>query len=104
MKYLIAVLIVSFAGVPGCNRRDATAESASQSTPAAEAKATKNEVVIPPDQQAAAMIEVQTAAVSGEPDMLRAKGHIAIDDNRTWRLGVRTQGSVTKVYAGLGDH
>jgi membrane fusion protein, heavy metal efflux system len=104
MKYLVAVLIVSFAFLQACGRREATAESASQSTPAAEAKATKNEVVIPPDQQAAAMIETQTAALSSEPDLLRVKGHIAIDDNRTWRLGVRTQGSVTKVYAGLGDH
>jgi membrane fusion protein, heavy metal efflux system len=104
MKYLVAVLIVSFAFLQACGRREATAESASQSTPAAEAKATKNEIVIPPDQQAAAMIETQTAALSSEPDLLRVKGHIAIDDNRTWRLGVRTQGSVTKVYAGLGDH
>ena len=99
MKYLVAVLIVSFAGLPGCNRREATAES----SPVAEAKAAKNEVALPPDQQAAAMIETQTAALSSEPDMLRVKGHIAIDDNRTWRLGVRTQGSVTKVYVGLGD-
>jgi len=100
MKYLVAVLIVSFACLEACGRREATAEISA----AAEAKGTKNEVVIPPDQQAAAMIETQTAALSSEPDLLRVKGHIAIDDNRTWRLGVRTQGSVTKVYAGLGDH
>jgi cobalt-zinc-cadmium efflux system membrane fusion protein len=49
------------------------------------------------------MIETRTAAVSSQPDLLRVKGRIAIDDNRTWRLGVRTTGSVTKVYAGLGD-
>ena len=100
MKYLVAVLMVAFACVQACGRREAPAES----SPAAEARGTKNEVVIPPDQQAAAMIETQTAALSSEPDLLRVKGHIAIDDNRTWRLGVRTQGSVTKVYAGLGDH
>ena len=99
MKYLVAILMLSFAGLPGCNRR----EPASQTSPAAEAKAVKNEVVIPPDQQAAALIQTQMAALSSEPDLLRVKGHIAIDDNRTWRLGVRTQGSVTKVYAGLGD-
>ena len=99
MKYLLAVLIVSFASLPGCGRREAPSEAVS----AKEAKTTKNEIVIPPEQQAVAMIETQTAALSGEPDLLRVKGHIAIDDNRTWRLGVRTQGSVTKVYAGLGD-
>jgi cobalt-zinc-cadmium efflux system membrane fusion protein len=100
MKYSVAVLIISFAGLAGCTRRDATSDA----TPAAEAKAAKNEIVIPRDQQAAAMVEVQTAVLSNEPDLLRVKGHIAIDDNRTWRLGVRTQGSVTEVYAGLGDH
>lgn len=100
MKYLVAVLVFSFACLPGCNRREPAAES----TPAAEIKTAKNEVVIPPDQQEAAKIETQNAALSSEPDLLRVKGHIAIDDNRTWRLGVRTQGSVTKVYAGLGDH
>lgn len=100
MKYLLAVLVVSLACLSACNRR----ESASTIAPSQEAKAAKNEVVIPKDQQAAAMIETQNAALSREPDMLRVKGHIAIDDNRTWRLGVRTMGSVTKVYAGLGDH
>jgi cobalt-zinc-cadmium efflux system membrane fusion protein len=99
MKYFAAVLMVSFACLQGCNRR----EAASEAVPAKEATSSKNEVVIPPDQQAAAMIETQVAALSSEPDLLRVKGHIAIDDNRTWRLGVRTQGSVTKIYAGLGD-
>ena len=99
MKYLFAVLIVSLAGLADCGRR----EAASEAVPTKEGNTAKNEVVIPPDQQAAAMIETQAAALSSEPDLLRVKGHIAIDDNRTWRLGVRTQGSVTKVYAGLGD-
>jgi membrane fusion protein, heavy metal efflux system len=99
MKYLGAILIVSLAGLPGCSRR----ETASEAVPAKEAKTAKNEVVVPPDQQAAAMIETQTAVFSSEPDLLGVKGHIAIDDSRTWRQGVRTQGSVTKVYVGLGD-
>src|SRR5512143_940306 len=99
MRSLVVVLIVSLGAVTGCNRR----EGASEAVPAKESTTAKNEVVIPPDQQAAAMIETQTAVLSSEPDLLRVKGHIAIDDNRTWRQGVRTQGSVTKVYAGLGD-
>ncbi len=31
------------------------------------------------------------------------KGRIALADDRTWRVGVRTIGSVISVYAGLGD-
>jgi len=100
MKHLSAVLILCLAWLPACSRREPVSESA----PASEAKLTKNEVVIPPDQQAAAMIETQPAALSREPDLLRVKGRIVIDDNRTWRIGVRTMGSVTKVYAGMGDH
>ena len=100
MKHLVAALTVSLACLAGCSRRDAAPLAA----PAKEAPTARNEVVIPADQQAAAMIETQAAVLSNEPDLLRVKGHIAIDDNRTWRLGVRTQGSVTKVYAGLGDH
>jgi cobalt-zinc-cadmium efflux system membrane fusion protein len=99
MKYLAAVVIISFAGLAACNRR----EAAPAGIPAKEATPARNEVVIPSDQQTAAMIETQTAVLSGAPDLLRVKGHIAIDDNRTWRLGVRTQGSVTQVYVGLGD-
>ena len=102
MKYLVCRTDRFFRGLAGVQPARSHVRDASRH--AAEAKAAKNEVVIPPDQQAAAMIETQAAALSSEPDLLRVKGHIAIDDNRTWRLGVRTQGSVTKVYAGLGDH
>jgi len=98
MRYLVP-LIVALASLCACTRREVTSEAAR----AAAVNPPKNEVVISPEQQAVARIELQTATLSSEPDMLRVKGHIAIDDNRTWRLGVRTQGSVTKVYAGLGD-
>ncbi|HYM07303.1 MAG TPA: efflux RND transporter periplasmic adaptor subunit [Terriglobales bacterium] len=36
--------------------------------------------------------------------MLRVKGRIALADDRTWRVGVRTVGSVVAVYANLGDY
>jgi len=68
------------------------------------ARASKNEVVLSPDQQSAAMIETQTAALSQQPDMLSVKGRVALADDRTWRVGVRTVGSVVAVYAGLGDY
>jgi cobalt-zinc-cadmium efflux system membrane fusion protein len=69
-----------------------------------ETKANKNEVVLSPEQQTAAMIETRAAAVSQEPDMLRVKGRIALADDHTWRVGVRTLGSVVFVYANLGDY
>jgi membrane fusion protein, heavy metal efflux system len=77
---------------------------AATETPAAkQAKSNPDEVVLSPDQQSTAMIQTQPAALSQEPDMLRVKGRIALADDRTWRIGVRTIGSVVAVYAGLGD-
>ena len=77
---------------------------ASSEPPAAkEAKSAKDEVVLSPDQQAAAMIDTRAAALSRAPDMLRVKGRIALADDRTWRVGVRTVGSMTAVYVGIGD-
>jgi membrane fusion protein, heavy metal efflux system len=96
---LLSVLCI--ACFTACSRQAASAESAPT---ASEPKPAKDEVVVPPDQQAEAKIETSPAVLSSQPDYLRVKGVIAIDDSRTWKLGVRTIGSVTHVYAGLGDH
>ena len=69
-----------------------------------EAKASKEEVILSPAQQSEAMIETQPAALSQQPDMLSVKGRVTLADDRTWRVGVRTVGSVVAVYAGLGDY
>ncbi|MGH9647778.1 MAG: efflux RND transporter periplasmic adaptor subunit, partial [Bryobacteraceae bacterium] len=66
-------------------------------------KVERDEVVLSPEQQAAAAIETRAAEVSREPEMLRVKGKVALADDRTWRVGVRTVGLVVAVYAGLGD-
>jgi membrane fusion protein, heavy metal efflux system len=68
-----------------------------------EAKASKEEVILSPAQQSDAMIETQPAALSQQPDMLSVKGRVTLADDRIWRVGVRTVGSVVAVYAGLGD-
>jgi len=69
-----------------------------------EAKSNPDEVVLSSDRQADAMIEIQPVALSKEPAMLRVKGRIALADDRVWRVGVRTVGSVVAVCAGLGDY
>ena len=95
---LAAVCVVSLL-LAGC-----TSPSASTEAPAAkEVKTDKNEVVLSPEQQTSAMIETRAAAIALEPDLLRVKGRIALADDRTWRVGVRTVGSVIAVYVGLGD-
>lgn len=69
-----------------------------------EANASKDEIVLSPEQQASAKVAVQTVTLSQEPEMLRVKGRVALADDRTWRVGVRTLGSVTRVFANTGDH
>jgi membrane fusion protein, heavy metal efflux system len=95
---LFAVCAVSFFSA-GCTSRTAS----SSDEPAKEVKNDKNEVVLSPEQQTLARIETRAAAVSQEPDLLRVKGRIALDDDRVTRVGVRTLGSVISVYVGLGD-
>lgn len=95
---LFAVLLA------GCTSPKASTETPAPGTAAAGTKAGKDEVVLSPDQQASSMIETRAVAVSQEPDMLRVKGRIALADDRTWKVGVRTIGSVLVVYANLGDY
>jgi len=97
---VLILLTVALLGLTACGSPKAATE-----IPAAkEAKTSKDEVVLSPDQQSAAMIDTRTAALSQEPDMLRVKGRVALADDRTWRVGVRTVGSIVAVYAGLGDY
>lgn len=63
-----------------------------------------DEITLPPNEQVAADIRVQSAALSDEPDILRVAGRIALADDRTWRVGVLSEGRVEIVYAGLGDY
>ena len=72
--------------------------------PATKEATSRDEVVLPPEQQTAAMIETLPASLAQEPELLRVKGRIVLADDRTWRVGVRTIGSVVAVYAGLGDY
>ena len=70
---------------------------------APESASPKDAVVLSADQQAAAMISTKIATLSQQPDTLRAKGRIVLDDDKIWKVGVRTVGSVISVYVGLGD-
>jgi len=71
---------------------------------ASETKPSRSEIVLSPAQTQAATIETQTAAMSSVPAILQAKGRIVLADDHVWRVGVRSQGLVMVVYAGLGDY
>lgn len=94
-----AVLMVF--GLASCSHR--APDPAEVSANHAETRSDKQEVALSSDQQAAAHIETQLAALSEESEVLRVKGRIVLADDRSWRVGVRTSGSVVAVYRGLGE-
>jgi len=97
-KFAAAIVIAS---VPaGCNSVP-TAAAAPERQPTQEAKA---ELLLAPAEQAAAGIETEAVRKSRQLETLQAKGRIALADDRTWRVGIRTPGLVVAVYAGLGDY
>ena len=99
MKYSVYLSFLACLVFTACTSPRANTESAAEK----EVKADKDQVVLSPEQQAAATIQTQAAVISQESELLRVKGKIALADDRTWRVGVRTVGSVITVYAGLGD-
>jgi cobalt-zinc-cadmium efflux system membrane fusion protein len=96
------VLIPAALLLAACSRQQTSAGSPPAQN-AAENKTSKNEVVLSTEQQKSSMVELQMAALSQAPDLLRVRGRIALADDRTWRVGVRTIGLVVAVYTGLGD-
>ncbi len=84
-------LFVSTLLVVSCNSK----APGSGAEPSASHPATsRDEIVLSAAEQKTGMIQTEAAALSSEPDMLRVTGRIALADDRTWRVGVRTDGLV----------
>ncbi len=69
----------------------------------AENKGSSDEVTLSSQAQAEQKIEVAPVELGTAVVSQRAKGHIALPDNATWRVGVLAEGRVEKVYFNLGD-
>jgi len=98
----LAVVAGLLCGASCGNRQTPT--TAEPQSKAPEPRGNKEQVILSPEQQSVAGIETGPATLSEEPDLLRVKGRIAVADDRSWRVGVRTVGSVVAVYKGLGDY
>ena len=88
-KRYLAHLLLACVALTACN----SAQTPSVSAGSKETPTNKDEVVLTPAQLAAANIETQAAALSNLPELLRVKGKIALADDRTWQVGVRTPAS-----------
>ena len=91
-------VIIAFAGVTACDR-----EAPRPTESVATAASVPTEVLVPAAAQAEAEIETRPVKTTVQPDMLRVPGHIALADNRRWRVGVRTNGLIAEVNVGPGD-
>jgi membrane fusion protein, heavy metal efflux system len=94
-----AVVVMVLAALMGACRG-----GAQPSSDAATKAAPRTEVVLSSAAQEEGQIETQPAKATTEPEMLRVSGRIALADNRTWRVGIRTDGLVVGVYVGVGDY
>jgi multidrug efflux pump subunit AcrA (membrane-fusion protein) len=93
---LILILVLA-----GCSTSPATSPQAQSG---ATTSPKNDEIALSPAQQAEGGIETHAVSLSDQPQMLRVAGRIALADDRTARVGVRTVGLVMAVYAGLGDY
>lgn len=100
-RVLLPFLFLSCVVTLGCGNSPA-APTKADSGPATQAK--RDEITLSPAQQAEGGIETQAVALSNKSQTLRVAGRIALADDRTARVGVRTIGLVMAVYVGLGDY
>jgi membrane fusion protein, heavy metal efflux system len=85
----------------GC--RHAQDDAKGEAGVTAENKAPSDVVTLSPQTQAEQKIEIAPVELGTAVVTQRAKGHIALPDNATWRVGVVAEGRVERVYFNLGD-
>ena len=96
MKPLALIALLALAA--GCNR---AAPPAAETAPPA---AARTEVVLSAEAQKEGQIETSAVKTTDEPGVLRVAGRVALADNRSWRVGIRTDGVVVAVMAEAGDY
>lgn len=94
-------LLALAAVLAGCSGgRDGAVKAEAE---AAAAPARSTEVVLLAAAQKEAGIEVQPAAERLLPELLRVTGRVALNENRTWRVGAVTEGRIVRVFVNAGD-
>jgi membrane fusion protein, heavy metal efflux system len=98
-RTFIGVVILCSLLMTACNGGAPEAPAAEHAAPSS-----KDEIVLTAAQQAEGMIQTQTITESNASGALHVAGRIALADDKTWRVGVRADGLVMEVYAGLGEY
>ena len=92
-------LLVMLLAAAACRR-----ESPAATEPASSQPTDKAEVAITATQQREGGIDVQPARAAQAAGTITVPGHIVLADNRTWRVGIRTDGVVVAALVGIGDY
>ena len=87
----------------GCSNNGSAASGATSQKDAAAESSRKDEVTLPASEQATVKLRTEAVAMEDTPEIVRLAGRIALADDRNWHVGVRTEGAVVQVNAGLGD-
>ena len=87
----------------GCGNGGSSVSGANPQKDAATESSHKDEVTLTASEQATVKLRTETVALEDTPEIVRLAGRIALADNRNWHVGVRTEGAVAQVNAGLGD-
>jgi cobalt-zinc-cadmium efflux system membrane fusion protein len=88
---------------PSKGSEGATTASGPAAAKSPGAQGSKDEIVLTADEQATGKIQTQAVENTDALGVLRVAGRIARADDRTWRVGVRTEGLVRTVFVNLGD-
>jgi cobalt-zinc-cadmium efflux system membrane fusion protein len=100
-KEIAWVCVVMCCLLSGC--RHAPDDTKSKSSADDGNKASSGELTLSSQAQSEEKIEVAPVELGTAVVSQRARGHIALPDNATWRAGVVSEGRVEQVYFNLGD-
>jgi membrane fusion protein, heavy metal efflux system len=97
------LMFVSAMFVTACGGGESTPAGEQAGARPLETKTPKDQIVLTPEEQATGKIETQPVEAADAPVLLRASGRIARAADRTWSVGVRTNGLVRSVFVNIGD-
>jgi cobalt-zinc-cadmium efflux system membrane fusion protein len=95
------VLLLSAVLMAACSREPAPPAKTEAAPP--QPAASDREVTLDAEAQRQAGLEIRTVEMRSLPQVLRATGRLALNENATWRVGAVTDGRIVSVEANPGD-
>lgn len=103
MTILRAAVAAGALLLAACGSKPPEAVQPAAKTEAPKVEKSASEVVLDARQLAEAKIVVEEVRKRSLPQSIRATGRVAINENKTWRIGAITDGRATQVMVNAGD-